>query len=389
MEVKKAFYGGSFDPFTIGHLYVVSEALSSGYDQVIIGIGKNPKKTTMFSIKERVEMIKKSFEDLLSMVEFFRGEPLVFTKTMILAAEVMKKNPESIKIVEYDGMTIDAAIKNDADVLLRGVRSGVEREEERRLSSVNNSLCKIRGFVCPTLLIDASTTDVSHISSTALKNLMSAGEYILAKSYVTPSVHDILARKYLRNVYNQIAGDTGGFDYLCKKSEEEGFQRFSASACELNMLNICRLYNSKIKMDDPIYDLAIFWSTLVKKNNVDEGARGFLKDIVKDFSSFVELCEATNGGSSDIKNADMLYDICMNQFIYRFNCLPNLWQRWQVCKTKGISVTEFFWVTKFYDEKFVASKSFFKTEYFIEKYDKSVMANIKAELKVLEVLMKK
>lgn len=385
--MRKAFYAGSFDPFTLGHLYVVSEALCSGYDEVIIGIGKNYNKTSIFSSAEKMDMIKKSFEDLLSMAELFKGVSFVVAKSIMYAAYIIKKNPVCIKIVEYEGMTVDAAIKNKADVLIRGVRSNFEREEERRLSRVNNALFEIRGVVCPTVLIDASTAAVAHISSTAVRNLMEAGEYILVKSYVMPRVHDILCKMYLKGVYNKITGETKGYEYICQEAEKDGFQRFSSTACDLNMLSIYRMHAPKNEMSEKIYDLAVFWSALVRKDNVDEKAKALLKDIVDDFSYFAELCDATNGISNGEKKFDLLHDICMNHLIYGNNCLPNLWQRWQVCKDRNVSKTEFLTITKAYDEKFMADDSFFKTNYFREKYGKYVKVNFESEFKVIEALL--
>ncbi len=393
--MRTAFYGGSFDPFTLGHLFVVCQALQS-YDQVIIGVGKNSKKTSKFSDDEKVEMIEKSIDDLVNMAKFFKGVAFVFPLGMSCMAEKIAKNPNCIKVVAYDGLTVDAAIKNGANVLLRGVRSQSDRCNEVALRHVNDAICKLRGVVCPTVLIDTSASmKMSNISSSMVKNLMDAGEYIVAKGYVMPSVHDMMCKIYLRDVYYKITGTISSeYDYLCEKSKD-GFQRFSVAACDLNMLNIYRTYNSTHDMSSSIYDLAIFWSLLIGMKSVDENAQKLVGHLVGDFKRFVELCEATNSMiytdnriKAD-KDADALSDICLNYFVYKENCYVNLWQRWYVAKANGLSKLDFLACSKDYIEKYIADENLFKTDFFQKKYWDIVVENMKQDVKVLDMLLEK
>ena len=393
--MRTAFYGGSFDPFTIGHLFVVCQALQS-YDQVIIGVGKNSKKTSKFSDDEKVEMIEKSIDDLVNMAKFFKGVAFVFPLGMSRMAEKIAKNPDCIKVVVYDGLTVDAAIKNGANVLLRGVRSQSDRCNEVALRHVNDAICKLRDVVCPTVLIDTSASmKMSNISSSMVKNLMDAGEYIVAKGYVMPSVHDIMSKIYLRDVYYKVTGTiTSGYDYLCEKSRD-GFQRFSAAACDLNMLHIYRMYNSSHDMSSPIYDLAIFWSLLIGMESVDENAQKLVGHLVGDFKRFVELCKATNSMiytdnriKAD-KDADALCDICLNYFVYKENCYVNLWQCWYVAKANGLSKPDFLACSKDYIEKYIADENLFKTDFFQKKYWDIAVENMKQDVKVLDMLLEK
>ena len=57
--MKKAIFPGSFDPFTIGHKDIVEQA-SNIFDEIIIAVGKNPSKSCMFSLNDRISFIKKS-----------------------------------------------------------------------------------------------------------------------------------------------------------------------------------------------------------------------------------------------------------------------------------------------------------------------------------------
>ena len=404
--MRRAFYGGSFDPFTLGHLFVVCQALQS-YDQVIIGVGKNSKKTSKFSVDEKIEMIEKSIADLVSISEFFNGSVKVFPSVMMQMAEKISKNPDCIKIITYDGLTVDVAVKNDANVLIRGVRTTSDCNEETSLRHVNEAICKLRNVVCPTVLVNTSSTEVSHISSTMVKKLMEAGEYIIAKSYVMPSAHDVMCRVYLRDVYSRITkGDKHkAYDYLCEKAKD-GFQRFSSTACDLNMLNIFRTHNPSYDMSVITYDLVMFWSPLINEENVDENAYKFVAGYVAYFDSFVKLCKATNfitysekrevidedASKYDKKIAadcDVLCDICMNHFVYQPNCLVNLWQKMRVAQLNEMSDFEFLYDVKFYCEKITDCMCFFKTKYFLENYKDVISENIKEEIKVLDILLKK
>jgi len=75
--MKKAIFPGSFDPFTLGHLDILKRSLLL-FDEIIVGVGKNINKKTMFSEKQRVSFIKDCF-----------------------------KNESRIKVESYDGLTID------------------------------------------------------------------------------------------------------------------------------------------------------------------------------------------------------------------------------------------------------------------------------------------
>ena len=59
--MKKAIFPGSFDPFTIGHMDILDQALNV-FDEIIIAVGKNSSKSCMFSLKDRIRFIKKSIE---------------------------------------------------------------------------------------------------------------------------------------------------------------------------------------------------------------------------------------------------------------------------------------------------------------------------------------
>ena len=102
-----ALFAGTFDPYTIGHHRIVLRALAMS-DKIVVAIGRNIEKRTMFSVDERMEAIKK----------LYINEPRV-------------------EVTTYEGLTTDYAQSIGATHLLRGVRSVKDFEYERDLADLN------------------------------------------------------------------------------------------------------------------------------------------------------------------------------------------------------------------------------------------------------------
>lgn len=134
-----AFYAGSFDPFTIGHLSIAKRALEI-FDSVVIGIGINEKKHNERSVEERIEHIK----------EVFKGE-------------------ERIRVVEYSGLTTKAAKENGAGILVRGIRNSIDFEKEKELADIN---LEVLGM--PTVFIPAEP-GLTFVSSSMVRELKHFG----------------------------------------------------------------------------------------------------------------------------------------------------------------------------------------------------------------------
>ena len=105
--MKRAIFPGTFDPFTIGHYSIVQRGLSF-FDEIVIGIGLNQSKKTLFSVDKRLDIIQQAFID----------EPRV-------------------KVASYDSLTVDFALSVDANFVLRGLRSVVDFEYERSIADAN------------------------------------------------------------------------------------------------------------------------------------------------------------------------------------------------------------------------------------------------------------
>lgn len=113
MNMKTAIFPGTFDPFTLGHASVVRRGLRL-FDKIIIAVGINDTKQTLFTLGERLEQIRACFP-----------------------------NDPRIVVCSYEGMTVDFARKENAGFIIRGVRSLGDFEYERLLSDVNQKISEI------------------------------------------------------------------------------------------------------------------------------------------------------------------------------------------------------------------------------------------------------
>jgi len=140
LEVKRAIFPGTFDPFTIGHYSVVRRALTF-MDEIIIGIGINESKRTWFPTEKRVEMIQKLYAD----------EP-------------------RIKVEAYDGLTVDFAQSRGAQFIIRGIRTVRDFEYEETIADINRKLAGVE-----TILL-FTEPELTSVSSTIVRELLQFGK---------------------------------------------------------------------------------------------------------------------------------------------------------------------------------------------------------------------
>ncbi len=107
---KVAVFPGSFDPFTVGHEALVERALQI-FDRIVVAVGKNISKKTLFTLEQRVEMIS----------EVFDHEPRV-------------------EVTSYEGLTVEFCKNVGAKFLLRGLRTAADFEYERAIGQVNRAM---------------------------------------------------------------------------------------------------------------------------------------------------------------------------------------------------------------------------------------------------------
>jgi len=107
---QKAIYPGSFDPVTYGHIDLIKRA-SGIFEEVIVAVAHNPAKNPIFSVKERVSMLKEAV-----------------------------KNISNITVEDFDGLVIDFAKKKKINVIIRGVRMISDFEYEFQMALTNRRL---------------------------------------------------------------------------------------------------------------------------------------------------------------------------------------------------------------------------------------------------------
>ncbi len=140
--MRKAIFPGSFDPITMGHVDVIQRSLPL-FDELVIAIGVNSNKKYMFSLEERMNFIEKTFAD-----------------------------EDKIKVVSYEGLTVNFCNEIGAKFILRGLRNPADFEFEKAITHVNRTLSDIETV----FLLTSSET--AFISSSIVREVMQfEGDY--------------------------------------------------------------------------------------------------------------------------------------------------------------------------------------------------------------------
>jgi len=115
-----AIYTGSFDPITYGHLDVLGRSRRL-FDEVILAIGRNPSKTPLFPIEERLRLARE------------------------LVADLVRREPDfaPVRVEAYSGLTVDYAQKVGACAIIRGIRNITDLAGECQLAITNRQVAGI------------------------------------------------------------------------------------------------------------------------------------------------------------------------------------------------------------------------------------------------------
>lgn len=133
---KSVIYAGTFDPITNGHLDSIQRA-SALFDKLIVAVAKNPSKQPLFSLEQRVDLVKKSCQHL-----------------------------ENTEVIGFSGLLVDFAQQHNAVALVRGVRGANDLEYEISLAQLNNQLAgQLETIFLPPAI------EWRHLSSTMVREI--------------------------------------------------------------------------------------------------------------------------------------------------------------------------------------------------------------------------
>ncbi|MEY8336704.1 pantetheine-phosphate adenylyltransferase [Lachnospiraceae bacterium 62-35] len=158
----KAVYPGSFDPVTLGHLDIIQRA-ARVVDELVIGILVNSAKKPLFTLEERVELLKE-----------------------------VTKEFSNVKVKEFDGMTVEFARENDAHLIIRGLRAVTDFESEMQIAQTNHSI----DSGIDTMFFTTSL-EYAFLSSTIVKEVAYYGADI--SKFVPPAVIRAFEKKWKRD----------------------------------------------------------------------------------------------------------------------------------------------------------------------------------------------
>ncbi len=140
--MKRAIFPGSFDPITLGHYDIIHRGVTL-FDELVIAIGVNSDKKYMFPLEKRKQFIEEAFKD----------EP-------------------KIKVVTYEGLTVNFCKEIDAQFILRGLRNPADFEFEKAIAHTNRKLSEIETVFLLT------SSGKSYISSSIVRDVIrNNGDY--------------------------------------------------------------------------------------------------------------------------------------------------------------------------------------------------------------------
>jgi pantetheine-phosphate adenylyltransferase len=142
---RTGFFSGSFDPMTNGHLDVIAHA-TAVCDRIVVGVGSNPNKAGLFTVEERLELIRDA------------------------ATPIAKSAGCALEIVHFTGLAIEAARQAGAALILRGLRDSTDFNYEMQMAGMNRDMAP----ALRTIFLPASSP-VRPITATLVRQIASMG----------------------------------------------------------------------------------------------------------------------------------------------------------------------------------------------------------------------
>lgn len=157
--MRKILYPGTFDPLTNGHIDLVKRAIEL-FDAVVVTVAKNPGKKPLFSVEERVSMLKESLKDF-----------------------------DNVTVDSFDGLVVDHAKAVGAVGILRGLRAVSDFEYEFQMALMNR---KLSNNIATVFLMPHEK--YTYLNSTIIRNLAELKSDV--NDFVPPVVAAALKKKF-------------------------------------------------------------------------------------------------------------------------------------------------------------------------------------------------
>ena len=161
--MKICIYPGSFDPITYGHIDIINRA-SQIADKLIVAVLDNREKKSLFTVDEKLDMIRDAVKDY-----------------------------DNVEIESFEGLLVDYAKKKNAKIVIRGLRAVTDFEYELQMAQINRELY----HEIDTMFL-LTNLKYSYLSSSAVKQVASYNGDV--SKFVTPYVADMLKKKYNKYV---------------------------------------------------------------------------------------------------------------------------------------------------------------------------------------------
>ena len=165
--MKTAVYPGTFDPVTYGHLDVILRA-SKLFDRVIVGVLHNSSKSPLFSVEERVNILKKATQDI-----------------------------PNVEVRSFSGLAVDFAKECQAHTIVRGLRAITDFEYELQIAQLN----RVMDTSIDTVFLTTSL-EYAYLSSSTVKEVAAYGGDI--SNFVTPYVADEVHKRLRERQGSQV-----------------------------------------------------------------------------------------------------------------------------------------------------------------------------------------
>ena len=158
MEKKIALFPGSFDPITKGHKSIVERALPM-FDKIVVAVGTNTAKNSVFPLEKRIEWIEKTFAQY-----------------------------NNVEVVTFNSLTVDFCREIGAKYILRGLRNSTDFQYERNIARINQELAE----EIETIFLMTKPDDAA-ISSSLVREILSFGRDVsqFIPEEITININDI------------------------------------------------------------------------------------------------------------------------------------------------------------------------------------------------------